>query len=252
MHARFRLLEHPEFTESLTREDLFVLAQRGAIGRGDICEDEESGRSHTVGELVRGVGRVRTADGGSRVERPAYLEIRADGVRTDVDDELDDEGPDELEDGYAYTASGERILFHGHPSWLSYSKGLFLAVLLAVAGALAVPFGPRYVLLGFLCSSATLTCVGLARYSRDYLITEDRVEVLWGLIGRSSKEVRIRDIRSIDVRESWISGLMGLGSVDFSSSANAGVEVAFDFVRKSHRVKELVRQLQRLTDGERD
>lgn len=250
MPSRYRLAEHPDFTETLSREDLAVLVERGSLGRGEICEDVDSGRSHTVGELTQ--GRVGGAGGASRIDRPAYVEIRADGIRSesfDDDEFMDEEEEESEEDGFLYTSSGERILYHGNPSWLSYSKALFLAVLLAVSGALAVPFGLRYAALGFLCSSSVVLCVGIARFSRDYFVTEDRVELLWGLIGRSSKEVRIRDIRSIDVRESWIAGLLGLGSVDFSSSANAGIEVAFDHVRKAHRIKELVRRLQRLHDG---
>jgi hypothetical protein len=251
MSPRYRLAEHPDFTETLSREDLHVLVRRGSLGRGDICEDVETGRSHTVGEVVLGMGAGRPGGGEARINRPAYMEIRADGVRTEEEYEEDEDDDEALEedDDYVYTPSGERILYHGHPSWLSYSKALFLAVLLAVSGALAAPFGLRYAALGFLLSSATVLCVGIARYSRDFYVTEDRVEVLWGLIGRSSKEVRIRDIRSIDVRESWLTGMLGLGSVDFSSSANAGIEVAFDHVRKAHRIKELVRQLQRLMDG---
>ena len=251
MSSRYRLAEHPDFTETLSREDLFVLVQRGSLGRGDICEDAESGRSHTVGELILGMGRARTGGGESRIDRPAYVEIRTDGAGAVDEDEVEEDEAAE-EDDYLYTSSGERILYHGHPSWLSYSKGLFLAVLLAVSGALAVPFGLHYAALGFLLSSSAVLCVGIARYSRDYFVTEDRVEVMWGMIGRSSKEVRIRDIRSIDVRESWVTGMLGLGSVDFSSSANAGIEVAFDHVRKAHGIKELVRRLQRLNDGSGD
>jgi len=80
-------------------------------------------------------------------------------------------------------------------------------------------------------------------------VTEERVELMWGVIGRSSKEVRIRDIRSIDVRENMLTGLLGLGSVDFSSSANSGVEVVFSYVRGAHKVKQIVRELQRQGDG---
>ena len=252
MSSRYRLVEHPDFTEALSREDLLVLERRGSIARGDLCEDEASGHCHTVGELIQNARLSRLAEG-SRLLRPSYQEIRAD-TDPPEDQEDDDEEEEDGDDAFdeLRTPSGERILFHGHPSWLSYAKGLFLCLLLATAGALAVPFGLRYAAIGFLLATATFTCVGIARFSRDYLITEERVEVLWGVLGRSSKEVRVRDIRSIDVRESWISGLLGLGSVDFSSSANAGVEVAFDTIRQAHRVKELVRQLQRLADSGRD
>jgi uncharacterized membrane protein YdbT with pleckstrin-like domain len=120
---------------------------------------------------------------------------------------------------------------------------------LAVAGALLAPLGLKYAVLGWLVASAALLAVGLFRFSKDYLVTDERVEVIWGVIARSSKEVRIRDIRSIDVRENALTGLLGLGSVDFSSSANSGVEVVFAQVRGAHKVKELVRELQRVQDG---
>ncbi len=246
MPSRYRLVEHPDFTEALSREDLLALEQHGSIARGDLCEDEASGRCHTVGELIQDVRGTRWM----RVPRPAYLEIRADHAAAGEEDPDEEYG--DLDEFPEHAANGERVLFHGHPSWLSYSKALFLCLLLAAAGALAVPFGLRYAALGFLWSSAAFTCVGIARFSRDYLITEERVEVLWGVIGRSSKEVRVRDIRAIDVRENWISGLLGLGSVDFSSAGNAGVEVAFEYVRRAHQVKELVRQLQKLADRNRD
>lgn len=257
MSSRYRLIDHPNFTDPLSREDLFVLVQRGSLGRGDICEEEFDGRSHTVGEVIQGMGRLRMADGGSRLTRPAYMEIRADGVRvedpdwddeSEADDDEEDDDEDDLDEEYDFTASGERILYHGHASWFCYWKGLLLAVILAVTGALMVPLGPQYAALGWLCASATLFAVGLARYSTDYMVTEERVELMWGVIGRSSKEVRIRDIRSIDVRENALTGLLGLGSVDFSSSANSGVEVVFASVRGAHKVKEIVRELQRLGD----
>lgn len=252
--SRYRLIDHPNFTEPLSREDLLVLVQRGSLGRGDICEGEHDGLSHTVGELIQGMGPGRKAEGGSRLVRPAYMEIRADGVRVeemeadedDFDDE-EDEGDEDEDEGDEEV--GERLLFRGHPSWLCYWKWVLLAVGLAVAGALLAPLGLKYAVLGWLVASATLFAVGLFRFSKDYLVTDERVEVIWGVIGRSSKEVRIRDIRSIDVRENALTGLLGLGSVDFSSSANSGVEVVFAQVRGAHKVKELVRELQRLQDG---
>jgi hypothetical protein len=251
--SRYRLIDHPNFTEPLSREDLLVLVQRGSLGRGDICEGEHDGLSHTVGELIQGMGPGRKAEGGSRLVRPAYMEIRADGVRVEemeADVDEGDEDEDEEDEGDEGDEEvGERLLFRGHPSWLCYWKGALLAVGLAVAGALLAPLGLKYAVLGWLVASAALLAVGLFRFSKDYLVTDERVEVIWGVIARSSKEVRIRDIRSIDVRENALTGLLGLGSVDFSSSANSGVEVVFAQVRGAHKVKELVRELQRVQDG---
>ncbi len=42
----------------------------------------------------------------------------------------------------------------------------------------------------------------------------------FGLVGRNSKEVRIADIRAIDVRQKSYAALLGIGNVDFDSSAS--------------------------------
>jgi len=250
MAARYRLTEHPAFGELLSREDLFVLSQRGSIGRGDLCEDQESGQFHTVGELIGGMKRSRVGRGDVRVDRPRYQEIRGSAGLIPVDDEAeiedaDDEPDEEFEES---DSRGEEVVFQAHPSWWNYAKSLSLMLFLAVGGALATPFGPEFALAGFGAAAVVLVGIMVVRFSKIYAITEERVEVIWGVIGRSSKEVRIRDIRSIDVRENWVGGLFGLGSVDFSSSANAGIEVAFESIRRAHRVKELVRRLQRELD----
>ena len=61
----------------------------------------------------------------------------------------------------------------------------------------------------------------------------------------ASKEARICDIRSIDVHESGLKGLLGLGTLEVSSAGTAGVEVRFRDMRRAHDLKQLIRQLQR-------
>ncbi len=39
--------------------------------------------------------------------------------------------------------------------------------------------------------------------------------------------------------------MLGLGTIDFSTAANAGIEVQFRDMRRAHEVKDLVRKLQR-------
>lgn len=242
--ARYRLPNHPTFQELLTKEDLYLLVDRGSLARGDICEDMRTGYSHKVGEVIGGM--APPSRGQARVARPAYQEFRADARPDSEEDQAggDDEGEEEE---FELSSSGERIYYRRHPSWFAYWKPLLLFVLLGIASGLAFQFGERFLAIGAGLALATILATALARFSKEYLVTEERVEVVWGIIGRSSKEVRIRDIRSIDVEESGFTGLIGIGTVDFSSAANSGVEVQFRDIRKAHRVKELVRALQKET-----
>lgn len=257
MSARYTLQQHPAFSEPLSKEDLYTLVARGSLARGEMCVDEATGFTHTVGELVSGMRPPNASSGHARITRPAYREISPD---TEITEEIaeEEEGEEEVEEEPAeeekkvaehdYSPSGEIILHHAHPSWLGYTKALILCLLLTVAGGLLCVIQLEYGVIALLCASSTLIAVGIARYSHDYIVTRERVELIWGIIGRSSKEARICDIRSIDVYESGLKGLLGLGTIDFSTAANAGIEVQFKDMRSAHIVKDLVRKLQRGVD----
>lgn len=246
MSARYLLSNHPAFSEPLSREDLQLLVSRGSLGRGEVCENLETGHAHTVGELISGMRAPRSSGTEARIARPAFREITPDfdGPPEEVEEEFEEEADEEEYDDRAYTPSGELILHHSHPSWLCYMKALVLAVLLAIAAGLLFVFHEIYALVALALALVVLFCIYVARATRDYIVTPQRVELVWGIIGKNSKEARICDIRSIDVYEHGIKGLLGLGTIDFSTAANAGIEVQFADMRGSHEVKELVRKLQ--------
>ena len=79
---------------------------------------------------------------------------------------------------------------------------------------------------------------------RQYLISRKRVEIIYGLLIKSSHEVRISDIRTINVKANGLKGLMGVGNVEFASAGSGGMEVEFRGVRRPHQIKELVRAIQ--------
>ena len=257
MSARYTLPQHPAFSAPLSKEDLYTLVARGSLARGEMCMDEETGHMHTVGELVSGMRRPSALNGQARIDRPMYREISPDTEIPDepepeaeeAEEDIEEEAPAEDEDDDRdYSPSGEVILHHAHPSWLGYTKALILCLLLTIAGGLLFVIQFEYAIIAFLCASSTLIAIGISRFSHDYIVTRERVELIWGIIGRSSKEARICDIRSIDVYESGLKGMLGLGTIDFSTAANAGIEVQFKDLRRAHVVKDLVRKLQRGVD----
>lgn len=255
MSARYTLPQHPAFSDPLSKEDLYTLVARGSLARGEMCMDEATGFMHTVGELVSGMRRPSASSGQARITRPAYREISPDTeiadepeTEAEEEEEIEEAAPAEEEDDFDYSASGEIILHHAHPSWLGYTKALFLCLLLTIAAGLLFVIQLEYAIIALLCAFSTLIAVGISRFTHDYIVTYERVELIWGILGRSSKEARICDIRSIDVYESGIKGILGLGTIDFSTAANAGIEVQFKDLRSAHIVKDLVRKLQRGVD----
>ena len=223
---------------------------------------------------------MRSADGPREPSRPnpapppRYLEFRADmAVHEPEPEEQDDDDDDEeaqeeehyhalqhdpgeedeeeeeaLDDEPLKMADDptEYLLHRLHPSWFSYPKTLIAVLLLGVLGYYLhqEQVGPQYVLVAGGVAIFILINASLDRSTTDYFITTRRVEAEYGILGRNSNEVRVQDIRAIDVRMSGVSALLGIGNVDFSSSGGASVEVQFKNVRNPHRIKRIVRELQ--------
>ena len=266
--ARYLLPQHPSLNGPYTKEELYVLVERGSLARGDIVLDRISKRSHTIGQLLEGMPRPRMQEPSVRIERPAYQEFSGDtpweigrskedllanqGEDDDEEEETDEEElelvDEELEgflDDEDDDEPTEHLLYRGHPSWFSFLWGILVGLALVVASILSLPLGGKYLVIGLGASCVTFCCVVMTRQVQECFVTNERVEIDWGLVGRSSKEIRIVDIRAIDVQQGGLLGFFGVGTVNFFSTSSTEVDVRFKNVRSPHRIKELVRQMQR-------
>ena len=139
----------------------------------------------------------------------------------------------------------EYLLHHFHPSWLSYRKALFAMLICGALGYLSYR-AKMNMAYPFTAGSFFILCflnTWLDRSSIDYYITTRRVEAEVGLIGRNSDEIRISDIRAMDVQMKGLSGLIGIGSINFSSGGGPLLDVHFKNVRNPHKIKRIVREL---------
>ena len=260
--ARYLLPQHPSLSGPYTKEELYVLVDRGSLARGEIVTDRVTKRSHKIGELIDGMPRPRMQEPSVRIDRPAYQEFAGDtpweigrrkeakaapdASNEDGENLTEEETEEDLLDGEEEEDDEhEQIHFRGHPSWFSFLGGILLGIALLGASVASLPLGGKYLVLGVGLSILTFCSIVLTRQLHEYFVTNERVEMDWGLIGRSSKEIRIVDIRAIDVHQGGLLGFFGVGTVDFSSTASTQIEVRFKNVRRPHRIKELVRQMQR-------
>src|ERR1700722_5629962 len=122
----------------------------------------------------------------------------------------------------------EDILWIGHPSHWHYFWAWFWGILLfAVAIGLFI-----------------IIWIFIDRGRRTYTVTTTKVISEWGLWAKSSDEVRIKDIRSIAVRKHGITGLFGVGDLEFASAAAADAEIVFASIPNATEVRDLVRKQQ--------
>ncbi len=254
--ARYQLPQHPTLSGPHTKEELYVLVERGSLGRGEIVTDRLTGRSHKVGELIGGMRPPRSPEPLARMERPAYQEFSGDAPWEDpmassgeVGASLDLTSEDEDDDEDMEPPDNAALCYHGHPSWLSYGKPMLLCLLL-IGGAIAcMPLSAKYFIIGVVLASFAFCCVIIARQQRDYFVSNAAVELEWGLVGRRCQELPLEEIRDIDVHKSGMLGLLGVGTVVFSAADPEEDALQFEHVRNPHRLMELVLQLQRRVLG---
>ena len=135
--------------------------------------------------------------------------------------------------------------------WHYGSKCIFIILLIAaLAGTFFVNlrieqlivWGIRGALA--LVSCCTLLWIYLDRRSRKYTVTNRRVSVEFGIVSKESNEVRIQDIRSINLTTKGLLGLLGIGRVEFASAAADDAEVVFWNVPGAAKIRDMVRSLQ--------
>ena len=119
----------------------------------------------------------------------------------------------------------ETSVWEGTASHWKYAAHWFLGILL-------LPFYGAGLLF--------LLWIWLDRSSRRYRVTSKRVITEVGIFSKGSSEIRIRDIRVINLLRSGVGGMFGVGTLQFGSAGTAGIEVAFEAVTDAERLKETI------------
>ena len=118
----------------------------------------------------------------------------------------------------------EQELWNGHPTLWKWTWLFILGVILAP------------VLIGLFI----LLYIFMVRNSTKYTVTNKRVSFETGIFTKTSRELRIQDIRSIAARVNFL----GYGDIEFSSSATDDADVTFIAVPDAASVRDLVKKLQ--------
>ena len=146
----------------------------------------------------------------------------------------------------------ERILWSGHQSqW--YFLGHWIVGLLIVAALAAGIYFYRFNLTQWMpwvygvpivALLIVMATVAFARRQRTYRVSNHRVISILGRVTTDTRELRIQDIRSMNVSKGGITGLLGVGKVEFSSAATDDADIIFYQIGGADKVRDLVRKLQ--------
>ncbi len=229
-----------------TEDDLLDLVESGELSYDDVCM-----RAGSVEvERLRQVLDWREESEGGTEGMAALHEEDEEDDEEEEDEGDDDGGEEDFEWETGPPRDANAILYAGHPSALSYPKTLILIAASIAGGIYGREFDAWWLFGGLIAALFGVSWILLQRSMRLYVITPRRVEIVHGLLAKNSNEVRIEDIRTINVHKPGLRGLFGVGTVEFASAGGSTVEVAFANVYAAHRIKTLVRRLQDVLDQE--
>jgi len=136
----------------------------------------------------------------------------------------------------------EIVEWTGYPTWWKWATLLVAVVVLCLLPVGVYLFLGAYFLeaLGTLpIAAGILIYIYLARTSTKYTVTNKRVSLESGIFNKTSRELRIKDIRSIAAHINFL----GYGNIEFSSASD-DVDVMFTAVSGAGAVRDLVKKLQ--------
>ncbi|MGI8865091.1 MAG: PH domain-containing protein [Solirubrobacteraceae bacterium] len=147
---------------------------------------------------------------------------------------------------------GERVFFHGHPSWRSilgfYVKGITASVLAGALVGVITRVSSSKVSVVAVAITVVVCCVlvliaGLIkRIQTTYTITNRHLTIYAGILSRELHETRLARVQNVGTRQSLLDRILRVGNVDFDTAAEAGFDFAFRGVSNPHAIVRTVDQ----------
>ncbi len=136
-------------------------------------------------------------------------------------------------------ATGEHVLFSGHPSWRSilgyHVAGFVVAIVAGVIGYFAGSVAVAILL--FAAVLALVILVGfLRRIGTSYAITNRRLYIRRGLIARHTQEAHLQRMQNVNTRQTAFQRILQIGTVDFDTAGTGDADFAFRGVAQPEKV----------------
>jgi hypothetical protein len=155
----------------------------------------------------------------------------------------------------------ENTLTEAHPAMARKYPFRFLGLLVVTAAGLVVlvagltggAFFPNSVpsvvlIVGGLLIAGAAVAGWLAWWAKSRFttltVTNRRTILRRGLLSRETSEVRHRDVRNVQVNQTTIERLLGVGDLSLSSAGQAGFEIAVKGIPNPTRIADIIRDMQ--------
>lgn len=148
---------------------------------------------------------------------------------------------------------GEQTLTQLHPSMLRRHPFQFTgSVLLLLAGLAGVAYGlmqPQWWIVGLagavaLFGAGVLLVWWLKVKSTTLTVTSERTILRKGILSRNTTEVRHDDVRNLQVNQTFLERMLGVGDLAISSAGQDDLEIDIDGVRNPEQIASYIRERQ--------
>ena len=135
-----------------------------------------------------------------------------------------------------------------YQSWILYWKYILLIVLIPVLSInliifltavyhLSVEFSVLIFVISILISLAIFVYIWISRSSYKLYIYADKIVYEMGFFNKKYKEIKKKDIRTIEVDQPFIQRVLNIGTLKFATSGTTGYEIIFEGVKNPKKVK---------------
>jgi uncharacterized membrane protein YdbT with pleckstrin-like domain len=135
---------------------------------------------------------------------------------------------------------GERILWQGRPSWraqlsffviwipLALLPVIIAGIVRANDGDTGLPYS-QWLLISLLLVVAVVVVDVLRRHATFYQVTDQRLRVRRGILARDEQTARFERVQNVNISQSLMDRVMGVGAVDFDTAGTAEGSSQFRF-----------------------
>jgi uncharacterized membrane protein YdbT with pleckstrin-like domain len=134
--------------------------------------------------------------------------------------------------------AGRKVLYQSYPRMFREKPGQFLLYVLLIP---ALGFG-LYLLIRW----------WIQNYSTRLAITESVVIYMQGIFNTKRTEVRMSDIRTVHIEQSFLERILRTGSIMISSAGSDGYEVEIHGMPNPAKVRRLIDQFRRISGDSPD
>lgn len=121
----------------------------------------------------------------------------------------------------------EEIIHDLRPSWSKWGGALVIGLVTSI----------------FIVGLFVLGWVWLARKNSRYVVTNQRIVEISGILGTSTTEYRISDLRQLQTGASWSEKFLSVGNLQFSTGG--ATTITFHGIPNHQEVANTIRELQR-------